>query len=439
MATDQGRTGGVVGSGVIAALTGRGIGETGVTTARPPFAPVPIAAMGAGAEGPGLAPRRLTPAHGVAAAMGAVFVEAGLWLRAGHFPRPGEDVAAATRREAAMVRAAGGVCDVSTLGKIEVFGPDAGAFLDRVYANTISTLAEGRVRYGAMLREDGFVLDDGTVARLGGRFLVTTTTAAAGEVLSHLEFCAECLWPGLEVAIVPVTEQWAQVAVAGPQAREVLAAVAPGAEALPFLGCAEVAVGAVAGRAFRISFSGELGFELTVPARFGAALFERLVGLARAAGGGPYGLEALDVLRIEKGLLTHAELHGRTTLDDLGLGRMLKGADCVGRALAQREGLSGPEREQLVGLRPVDGGRLVGGAHLVEPGAAFVASNDLGYLTSACFSPALGQDIALGFLVDGRARVGARLRALCALRGIDTAVEVVAPVFVDPEGGRARG
>ena len=156
---------------MIAALTGRGIGETGVTTARPPFAPVPIAAMGAGAEGPGLAPRRLTPAHGVAAAMGAVFVEAGLWLRAGHFPRPGEDVAAATRREAAMVRAAVGVCDVSTLGKIEVFGPDAGAFLDRVYANTVSTLAEGRVRYGAMLREDGFVMDDGTVARLGERFL----------------------------------------------------------------------------------------------------------------------------------------------------------------------------------------------------------------------------------------------------------------------------
>ncbi len=439
MATDQGRTGGVVGSGVIAALTGRGIGETGVTTARPPFAPVPIAAMGAGAEGPGLAPRRLTPAHGVAAAMGAVFVEAGLWLRAGHFPRPGEDVAAATRREAAMVRAAVGVCDVSTLGKIEVFGPDAGAFLDRVYANTVSTLAEGRVRYGAMLREDGFVMDDGTVARLGKRFLLTTTTAAAGEVLSHLEFCAECLWPGLEVAIVPVTEQWAQVAVAGPRAREVVAAVAPGAGALPFLGCAEVAVGGVAGRAFRISFSGELGFELAVPARFGAALFERLVGLAREAGGGPYGLEALEVLRIEKGLLTHAELHGRTTLDDLGLGRMLKAGDCVGRALAQRPGLSGPEREQLVGLRPVDGGRLVGGAHIVAPAAAFTAANDLGYLTSAAFSPALGHDVALGFLLDGRAREGARLRAVCALRGIDTPVEVVAPVFVDPEGRRARG
>ena len=146
------------------------------------------------------------------------------------------------------------------------------------------------------------------------------------------------------------------------------------------------------------------------------------------------------MLRVEKGLLTHAELHGRTTLDDLGLGRMLKAGDCVGRALSQRPGLAGPEREQLVGLRPLaPGGRLVGGAHLVEAGAAFTAANDLGYLTSACFSPALGHDIALGFLVDGRARAGARLRAVCALRGIDTGVEVVAPAFVDPDGGRARG
>ncbi|HVH02950.1 MAG TPA: glycine cleavage T C-terminal barrel domain-containing protein, partial [Amaricoccus sp.] len=189
----------------------------------------------------------------------------------------------------------------------------------------------------------------------------------------------------------------------------------------------------------RISFSGELGYEVAVPARYGASLFLRMVELARELGGGPYGLEALNVLRIEKGFLTHAELHGRTTLDDLGLGRMLKAGDCVGRALSQRPGLRGAEREQLVGVRPTDGGRLVAGAHLVEPGAAFTAANDLGYLSSAVFSPALGHDVALGFLVNGRARTGARLRAVCALRGIDTAVEVVAPVFVDPDGSRARG
>ena len=237
MATDQGKVGGVVGSGVLAALTGRSVGETGVTTYRPPYTPVPIAALGAGAEGMGLAPRRYPPAHGVAAAMGAVFVEAGLWYRPSHFPRAGEGWRAACDREAAIVRDSVGVCDVSTLGKIEVIGADAAALLDRVYVNRMSTLAVGRVRYGVMLREDGFVMDDGTVARLGeARFLVSTTTAAAEEVLSHLEFCAECLWPELDVALVPVTEQWAQVAVAGPRARELVAGVAPGAEGLPFLG-----------------------------------------------------------------------------------------------------------------------------------------------------------------------------------------------------------
>ena len=307
-----------------------------------------------------------------------------------------------------MVRAAVGVCDVSTLGKIEVFGRGRGR-VSRPGLCQHGLDAGGRA--GALRR-------DAARGRLrawttapwrgsGSGSCVTTTTAAAGEVLSHLEFCAECLWPGLEVAIVPVTEQWAQVAVAGPRAREVVAAVAPGAEALPFLGCAELAVGGVPGRAFRISFSGELGFELAVPARFGAALFARLVGAGGARpAAGRTGSRRSNVLRIEKGLLTHAELHGRTTLDDLGLGRMLKAGDCVGRALAQRPGLAGPEREQLVGLRPVEpGGRLVGGAHLVEPGAAFTAANDLGYLTSACFSPALGHDIALGFL-RGRAGAG---------------------------------
>ena len=241
--------------------------------------------------------------------------------------------------------------------------------------------------------------------------------------------------------MVPVTEQWAQVAVAGPRAREVVAAVAPGAEALPFLGCAELAVGRRA-----------RGGRSASPSRASSASSWRCRrGMARrcsrgwsswrgAAGGGPYGLEALNVLRIEKGLLTHAELHGRTTLDDLGLGRMLAAKDCVGRAAAGRPGLAGAEREQLVGLRPVEaGGRLLAGAHLVEKGAAFTAANDLGYLTSACFSPALGRDVALGFLVDGRARTGARLRAVCALRGVDCGCEVVSPVFVDPDGGRARG
>jgi sarcosine oxidase subunit alpha len=334
---------------------------------------------------------------------------------------------------------------VTTLGKIDVQGPDAAALLDRVYVNTISTLPVGRVRYGLMLREDGFVMDDGTVARLGEtHFLVTTTTAAAGEVMAHLEFCLQCLWPELDAQPVSVTEQWAQVAVAGPRSRElvnrVLARPIDNA-GFPFMACGAMEVSGVAARLFRISFSGEQAYEVAVPARYGAALWGLLVEQARELGGGPYGLEALNVLRIEKGLLTHAELHGRTTADDLGLARMVaKGKDCIGKAGAARPGLAGPEREQLVGLRPVAmGGRLLAGAHVLEAGAAFTAASDLGYLTSHCHSPTLGHDIALGFVRNGRARTGETVRAVCRLRGLDEPCRIVPPVFFDPEGERLRG
>jgi heterotetrameric sarcosine oxidase alpha subunit len=445
MATDQGKTGGVTGAAVLAELTGRAVGEARTTTFRPPFVPVPIGALGAGGAGCGFAPQRFTPAHAAIAAAGAPLVEAGLWYRPAWFPEPGEaGWEQACAREVGWVRSAVGVCDVSTLGKVDLQGPDTGRFLDRVYANTISTLRVGRVRYGLMLREDGFVMDDGTVARLGeGHFLVTTTTAAAGGVMAHLEFCLQCLWPELDVQAVEVTEQWAQVAVAGPRSRELVNRVlaAPVDDAgFPFMACGPVEVCGVPGRLFRISFSGERAYEVAVPARYGAALFALLVERARSLGGGAYGMEALNVLRIEKGLLTHAEIDGRTTADDLGLGRMVAAKDCVGRAGAARPGLSGPGREQLVGLRPIDrSARLLVGAHVVEEGAAFTAANDLGHVTSRGFSPTLGHDIALGFVVNGRARVGDRVRAVCALRRGDVACEIVPPVFVDPEGGRLRG
>ncbi len=444
MATDQGKTGGVTAVAVLAELVGQPMETAAPTTFRPPWVPVPIGALGAGGRGAGFAPVRLPPAHPGAFARGAPLVEAGLWLRPTVFPAEGEgDWRQSCDREVRMVRGAVGVCDVSTLGKIEVAGPDAARLLDGVYANTVSTIPAGRVRYGLMLREDGFAMDDGTVARLGEtRFLVTTTTAAAGEVMSHLEFALECLWPGLDARAVSVTDQWAQVAVTGPRAGDLIARFldAPGV-ALPFMGWAEATIGGVAARVFRISFSGELGYEVAVPARFGAALFEGLVAEAEALGGGPYGLEALNVLRIEKGFLTHAELHGRTTADDLGLGRMLAaGKDCIGKAAAARPALADPGRAQLVGLAPVEpGARLVAGAHVLAPGAAFAAENDEGYLSSACFSPTLGHDIALGFVRGGRGRVGERVRAVCALRGIDTACVIAAPAFVDPDGGRMRG
>jgi sarcosine oxidase subunit alpha len=446
MATDQGKTGGVLGLAALAALTGRTLAETGVTTFRPPYTPAPIAALGAGGQGQGFAPERLTPAHAPIAARAAPLVEAGLWRRPAYFPAPGEtDWRQSCDREVRMVRETVGVCDVSTLGKIDVQGPDAAAFLDRVYANVISTLAEGRVRYGLMLREDGFVMDDGTVARLGPeRFLVTTTTAAAGQVMAHLEFCLQCLWPELDVQAVSVSDHWAQIAVAGPRSRELVARLTEaevGDAALPYMGWIAARIAGVEGRLFRISFSGERAYELAAPARWGAALFERLCAEAEGLGGGPYGMEALNVLRIEKGLLTHAELHGRTTADDLGLERMVAaGKDCLGKVLAGRPGLAGPGREQLVGLVAAEpGGRLPAGAHVLEPGAAARPENDAGYLTSACFSPTLGRAIALGFVRNGRARHGETLRAVCLLRGVDTPARICAPVFVDPEGGRLRG
>lgn len=444
MATDQGKSGGVTALAVLSELTGLPMDAVPPTTFRPPWTPVPIAALGAGGIGEGFAPVRLPPPHAEIAARGAGLVEAGLWLRPTVFPEAGEgDWRVSCDREVRMVRGSVGVCDVSTLGKIEVAGPGAGRFLDRVYANTVSTLPAGRVRYAIMLREDGFVMDDGTVARMGeDRFLLTTTTAAAEEVEAHLAFALQCLWPELDARGVPVTEQWAQVAVAGPRARELLDRVleSPGDAALPFMAWGQARVGGVAGRLFRISFSGELGYELAVPARFGAALFALLAEEARGLGGGPYGLEALNVLRIEKGFLTHAELHGRTTAGDLGLGRMVAAKDCIGKAGAARPALAAAGREELVGIRPVEpGARLVAGAHVLAPGAAAVAANDLGYLTSACWSPTLGHDIALGFVQDGRARIGQRLRAVCGLRGIDTACQIVPPVFVDPDGGRMRG
>ena len=439
MAPDQGKMSNVTALAVLADVTGRSIPATGTTTFRPPFVPVSIGAMGAGAGGRGFAPERRTTTHEASVARGAPMIEAGLWHRPSYFPRPGEATwREACDREVAMVRGAVGVCDVSTLGKIDVQGPDAGAFLDLLYAGRMSSLKPGRVRYGLMLREDGFVMDDGTAARLGeGHFVVTTTTAAAGPVMRHMEFVHQVLRPDLDVRIASVTEQWAQLAVAGPASRAVMEAVAGPLGAFPFMACRPVSVAGVAGRLFRISFSGEHAYEVAVPARFGAALFERLVAEAEARGGGPYGMEALNVLRIEKGFLTHAEIHGRITMDDLGMGRMVKDADHVGRAAATRPGLSGAHRERLVGLR-AEGGMLPG-AFLFEEGAERTRENAQGYVTSACWSPTMGAHLALGLLLNGRARHGERVRMVDHLRKVETVCEVCPPAFLDPEGERMRG
>jgi len=440
MAPDQGKNSNVSALAVLADATGRTIPETGTTTFRPPYVPVPVAAMGAGGSGRSFAPERLTTSHAGIRARGAPTVEAGLWHRPSYFPRDGETHwRQSCDREVEAVRGAVGVCDVSTLGKIDVQGPDAAAFVDLLYTNAMSKLAPGRVRYGLMLREDGHVMDDGTCARLSDtHFLMSTTTAAAGAVMRHVEFAAQVLRPELDARAVSVTEQWAQFAVAGPKSAELLGRILDAPPDLPFMGVGPTSVGGVPARLFRISFSGEKGYEIAVPARYGAALFEALVRRAEALGGGAYGMEALNVLRLEKGFITHAEIHGRVTAFDVGMqGLMSRKKDFIGKAAATRPGLLDEAREQLVGLTALES-EIRPGAHLFDEGDAAVAANDRGYVTSAVQSPTLGHGIALGFLANGRARVGARVRAVDHLRGAEAICEVCAPGWVDPEGGRMR-
>jgi sarcosine oxidase subunit alpha len=445
MATDQGKTANVNGLALMAQATGRSVPQTGTTRFRPPYTPVAIGALAGAHRGKHFKPTRRTPTHDWAQVRGAVFVEAGLWLRAQYFPKDGEDWLAATTREVQAVRAAVGICDVTTLGKIDIQGPDAAKFLDCVYANTFSTLPIGRARYGLMLREDGFVMDDGTTARLGDtHFLMTTTTANAAKVFQHLEFCHQWLWPGLDVCFSSVTDQWAQIAVAGPRARDTVAKLVDAPfdisnAAFPYMAAAGLTIcGGTPARLFRLSFSGELAYEIAVPARYGQALAAALMAAGEPFGIVPYGTEALGVMRIEKGHPAGNELNGQTTAHDVGFGRLLsKKKDFVGRALAARAALTDPARPTLVGLKPVNSGaRLRAGAHLLAQDVPAVAANDQGYVTSVAYSPTLEHWIGLGFLRNRPARLGEIIRVYDPVRNGDLLAEVVAPVFVDPSGER---
>ena len=443
MATDQGKTANVNGQALMAYMTGRPMSEAGTTRFRPPHVPVAIGAFAGAHVGRHFKATRYCAGHSWAPENGATMVEAGQWLRPRWFTQPGEtDWFDSVTREVKTVRAAGGICDVSSLGKIDIQGRDAGVFLDRVYVNMFSTLPVGKARYGLMLREDGFVLDDGTTARLGpNNYVMSTTTANAGKVMQHLEFCHQVLWPELDVAMVSVTEQWAQYAVAGPKSREVLQNLLGtrfdvSNEAFPFLACAEFSWGDVTVRLYRISFSGELAYEIAAPADYGDSLMRALMRAAAPLGVVPYGSEALGVLRIEKGHVSVPELNGQTTAGDIGLGKMLsKKKDFIGRVLAERPALTDPERPALVGLKPVDPGeRLRAGAHSLALDAAATAQNDAGYMTSVAYSPHVGSWIGLGLLKRGATRIGEYVRAYDPVRNGDVEVEVVSPVFVDPEG-----
>ncbi len=446
MATDQGKTANISALAVMAELTDKTIPETGTTIFRPPYTGVSLSVLGGGDTGAHFRPKRLTPTHHWAKAQGAVFVEVGAWMRAQYFPRPGEIHWRETvDREARAVRAGVGICDVTTLGKVDVQGADAGEFLNRLYSNMMGTLAVGRVRYGLMLREDGHAYDDGTCARLAeDHYVVTTTTANAGPVYRNMEFARQCLWPDLDVQLISTTDAWAQIAVAGPKSRVLLERIVDefdlSNEAFPFMGCAEVTVcKGLRARLFRISFSGELAYEIAVPARYGHALMARLMEQGADLGATPYGTEALGVLRIEKGHAAGAELNGQTTAQMLGLGRMVsQKKDSIGAVMSRREGLA-EDRRRLVGLKPVDPSALViPGAHLFAKDAPRSMTTDQGWITSAAFSPHVGSSIGLGFLEDGEARLGEILVAANPLEGQDTLLEVVSAHFVDPEGTRLR-
>lgn len=447
MATDQGKATQVNGHALLAKQAGRAIAEVGTIAARPPYSPVALGVLVGLHRAENLRPTRRTATHDWAAERGAIFVDAGLWKRAQWFPREGETVwLESVTREARTVRRSVGLCDVSTLGKIELCGPDAPVLLDRLYANMMSTLAVGKCRYGLMLREDGFVLDDGTVARLAeDRFVLTTTTANAMTVMRHVDFAVQVLWPDLDVQAVSVTEQWTQISVAGPNSRALLQGAFPDVDmsdaAIPFMGNLLARWRDAPMRLFRLSFSGELAYEVAVPANHGDALMRTLADIGEHYGCVAYGTETLGVLRIEKGHIAGGELNGQVTAGDLGMARLLSTKkDFIGRTMAGRAALVDPDRPRLVGLRPVaDSQRLTAGAHLIARNRQVIAAHTQGHVTSACFSPAMGQWIGLGLLAQGAERIGERVSAVSPLRNSVVEVEVCGPTFVDPTGGRLRG
>jgi sarcosine oxidase, subunit alpha len=439
MAVDQGKTSNLNALQAVAAMTSKSAAEVGTTTFRPPFTPVTLGALAGRQTGARYAPRRLLPAHAEHEALGAHWWEAGGWLRPACYPKKGETVHQAAQREASAVRSGVGLFDASSLGKIEVSGPDAAKFLDRFYVNSIAKLEEGRVRYGLMLNENGVIIDDGTVARLGREhFLVTTTSGGAARIAAWLEEWRQCEWPDLEVFVTPVTTQWATFAIAGPRARQLLARfrtdIAFDWRSMPHMSLRQGKFAGVPARLYRVSFSGELGYEINVPARYGATLWAELMKTGADFGVTPYGLEAVLLLRLEKGYLhVGADTDGTTTPADVGWGEVAakKKADFIGKRSLVRPDNQRADRLQLVGLACSDAHLLVPGAHLRLPGTA---EGSDGWVTSAAHSPALGRTVALAMLRGGRGRVGQAV--LVHDLGRQAEATVVSPAFLDPEGKR---
>ncbi len=446
MGTDQGKLSNINGLAIQAQLLNAHIPDVGTTTFRPPYTPVTLGAIAGQERGPHVAPLRLSAMDAWHVEAGATFINAGLWRRPQLYRRARESDLDAVNREVEAVRKRVGLVDVSTLGKIDLKGRDAAELLERVYINNWNNLAIGKVRYGVMLREDGMVFDDGTTARLGEhQYVMTTTTANAVKMMSTLEYLLQVEWRDLKVYLTSVTEQWAAMALAGPDARRVLRAIAPEYDwsdaALPYMGYCAATIDGIPVRVFRISFSGELSYEINVPADYGRAMWEKLLAAGAPFGITPYGTEAMGVLRIEKGHVAGMELDGRTTPDDLGLGQLVSARkDCIGKRSLRRPALATEDRRQLVGLLPLDGKTPIPrGAQLVIDANAPLPNPIVGHVTATCFSPTLGQPIALALLRNGRALIGKSFHAASPLAGKTVPVTVTNNVFFDPTGARVRG
>ncbi|MFF9040408.1 sarcosine oxidase subunit alpha family protein [Streptomyces sp. NPDC014892] len=447
-ANDQGKTSGVNAIGVIAEALGGSLGEIGTTAYRAPYAPVAFAALAGRERGELFDPERTTSIHSWHVAHGAEFEDVGQWKRPWYFPLPGEDMDTAVARECRAAREGVAVMDASTLGKIEIWGADAGEFLNRIYTNAFKKLKPGLARYGVMCKPDGMIFDDGVTLRLDdNRYFMTTTTGGAANVLDWLEEWLQTEWPELDVHCTSVTEQWSTIAVVGPRSREVVARLAPdldlSAEAFPFMAFRETTLASgIPARICRISFSGELAYEINVSAWYGLSVWEQVYAAGQPYGITPYGTETMHVLRAEKGyIIVGQDTDGTVTPQDAGMSWVVsKQKDFVGKRSYSRPDTSRTDRKQLVGLLPSDRTtRLPEGTQLVAPDATLetVPVPMLGHVTSSYHSPALGRPFALALVADGQARKGQTLLAPVGEELVP--VEVTDFVLYDPEGTKRDG
>ena len=445
MATDQGRTSNLNGLQLVANVEKKIVPQVGHTTFRPPFTPITIGTIVGREVDMEYMPTRKTPMHTWHEKNNAVFVDAGAWKRPRYYKQGNETLFEASKREAKNVRDHVGICDVTTLGKIDIKGPDAAEFLNRVYTNAWLKLPIGKARYGVMLREDGVVMDDGTTTRISeNHYHMTTTTAQAANVLSHLEYYLQVVWPELNVNVISTTEQWAGAALAGPKSRDVLAKLFPDLdvsnEALPFMGYTEGNLFGVNAKIFRISFSGELAYEINVASDHGLFMWEKMMEIGKEFNIQPYGTEALSTLRIEMGHVAGPELDGRTIPYDVALeGLVSKKKDFIGKRSLQKEAFNTSDRQKIVGLVPTDKkSSIPEGSHLVVDKSAKLPNPKLGHVSSSCWSVENNNPFSLAIVKDGKNMIGKKLFAVSPLKNTAIEVEVISSHYVDHEGKRVR-